>query len=366
MTYYHNRISYLHPETRKKAPQRCFRAFTHASIVFDFLMATSKEQPTSGRGEAPATTAAVERFRGRAQQGAANTRRAYAADLRSFEAYCAAHGFEPYPASVDALSHYVAHLAELPRKLATIRRHLASIQRQHKLKGLKSGAGTPELLDVMQGIALDLGTEQKQAPAFSVDHLKSCIQKLDLTTPSGLRDRALLLLGFTGAFRRSELVAIDLEHLILGPEELIIRLGRTKTNQTGAAQEKAFFYAENTLYCPIRACQDWVGQLGGRTTGPLFVSIARGRAGSRGTPTLQRLSTNSVNTLVGRHLGCDSTGQRYTAHSFRSSFITTAKLAGQSNDFIKNQTKQKTDAILSRYTRLTDVKAYNAGRALGL
>lgn len=333
-------------------------------------MAQSTVRPGRSRGGAPASAeqagSAAERYLGRKQQGSDNTRRAHAADLRSFEAYCEEQGKKPYPASLSTLKDYAAHLADLPRKLATIQRHLASIQRQHKLRKLKSAAGSPELLDLMQGIAIELGTTQKQAPAFSVDHLKACIQKLDLSTAAGLRDRALLLMGFTGAFRRSELVAIDLEHLVLGPEELMIKMGRTKTNQTGAAQEKAFFYAQEALYCPIRACQDWMRQLGGRTTGPLFVSIARGRAAGQGTPTSQRLSTNSVNTLVGRHLGCDSTGQSYTAHSFRSSFITTAKLAGQSNDFIKNQTKQKTDAILSRYTRLTDVKAYNAGKALGL
>lgn len=330
-------------------------------------MATSNAR---SRGGAPAsaeqTGSAAERYRDQRQQGSPNTRRAFAADLRSFEAYCEEQGKKPYPASLATLSDYAAHLADLPRKLATIQRHLASIQRQHKMRKLKSAAGTPELLDLMQGIALVLGTQQKQAPAFSMDHFKACIRQLDLSTPAGLRDRALLLLGFAGAFRRSELVAIDLEHLDLTSDELVIRLGRTKTNQTGAAQEKAFFYAQEALYCPIRAYQDWLGQLGGRTSGPLFVSITRGRLAGLGTPTLQRLSDKSVNTLIGRYLGCDSTGQRYTAHSFRSSFITTAKLAGQSNDFIRNQTKHKTDAILARYTRLDNVKVYNAGRALGL
>ena len=333
-------------------------------------MDTSNERPARNRGGAPASAeqagSAAERYLGRKQQGSDNTRRAHAADLRSFGAYCEEHGLKPYPASLATLKDYAAHLADLPRKLATIQRHLATIQRQHKLRKLKSAAGSPELLDLMQGIALTLGTTQKQAPAFSVDHLKACIQALDLSTAAGLRDRALLLLGFAGAFRRSELVAIDLEHLELGPQILVIRLGRTKTNQTGAAEEKAFIYAQEALYCPIRACQDWMGQLGGRTTGPLFVGLARGSVAGGGTPTTQRLSTNSVNTLVGRHLGSNDKGQRYTAHSFRSSFITTAKLAGQSNDFIRNQTKHKTDAILARYTRLEDVKAYNAVKALGL
>lgn len=333
-------------------------------------MTATSSRPARSRGEAPDGAAqsgsAAERYLGHKQQGADNTRRAYNADLRSFEAYCEEHSKKPYPASLTTLKDYAAHLADLPRKLATIQRHLASIQRHHKLRKLKSAAGKPELLELMQGIARALGTTQKQAPAFSVDHLKTCIQKLDLGTAAGLRDRALLLLGFAGAFRRSELVAIDLEHLELSPQVLVIKLGRTKTNQTGEAEEKAFFYAQDALFCPIRACQDWMGQLGGRTTGPLFVSIGRGRVAGIGTPTTRRLAANSVNTLVGHHLGSNSKKQRYTAHSFRSSFITTAKLAGQSNDFIRNQTKHKTDAILARYTRLDNVKAYNAGKALGL
>ncbi len=338
-------------------------------------MTPSRSQTARRRGGPPDSPApdgtaplgsAAERYRGQGQRGSLNTRRGYAADLRSFEGFCARHGHQPYPADLATLSDYVAHLADLPRKLATIQRHLAAIQRQHHLRRLASAAGTPALRDVLHGIALALGTKQKQAPAFSVDHLKACVRQLDLGTPAGLRDRLLLLLGFAGAFRRSELVAIDLEHLDLTPEALLIRLGRTKTNQTGAAEEKAVFYGRDALYCPIRAYQDWLGQLGGRRTGPLFVRIARGRAAGHGTPTGRRLSDKSVNALVGRHLGADSTGQRYTAHSFRASFITTAKLAGQSNDFIKNQTKQKTDAILSRYTRLTNVVAYNAAESLGL
>ena len=218
----------------------------------------------------------------------------------------------------------------------------------------------------MYGITLELGKEQRQAPAFTVEHLKNCISKLDLSTATGLRDRAILLMGFAGAFRRSELVALNLEHLNFQDDAVVIRIVRSKTNQTGAAENKALFYAENPLFCPITACHDWVKQLRGRQKGPLFVSIQRGRSPGMGLPTERRLSDKSVNTLVGKHLGKTARDEPYTAHSFRSSFITTAKLAGQSNGYIRNQTNHMTDASLSRYTRLTDVIAYNAAKALGL
>lgn len=333
-------------------------------------MATSNSRAAGSRVGAPTKAnqmgSAAERYRGRGQQGATNTHLATAADLRSFEKFCKDHGLKPYPASLSALSDYVAHLADKPRKLATIQRHLASIQKQHRVRGLKSAAGTPAFLEVMQGIARTLGSKQKRAPAFSVEYLKSCIKALDLKTTAGLRDRAILLLGFAGAFRRSELVGIDLENIELDPEALVIRLGSTKTNQTGADEEKVFFYAQDELFCPIRAYLDWLRKLDGRTTGPLFVGLSKSHTTGQGKLTMQRLSAKSVNTIVGRRLGVDSNKQRFTAHSFRSSFITTAKLAGQSNDFIRNQTNHKTDAILARYTRLTDKKAYNAGKALGL
>lgn len=309
---------------------------------------------------------AAERYRDLGVQGSANTKRAYAADLRSFETYCEKHQLRPYPADLATLTSYLAHLADKPHKLATVLRHLAAIQKRHHLQRLTSAAGTPALNDVLQGITLVLGKEQRQAPAFSVEHLKSCISGLDLGTPTGMRDRAILLMGFAGAFRRSELVALNIEQLRFRVDVLIIHMGRSKTNQAGKAEEKALFHAEDPLYCPITAYEQWLTQLDGRQTGPVFVSMKRGRTPGSGLPSEQRLSAQSINLLVGKHLGEAAPGQPYTAHSFRSSFITTAKLAGQSNDFIRNQTNHKTDAILSRYTRLTDVVAYNAGKALGL
>lgn len=308
---------------------------------------------------------AAQRYDDLAVDGADNSARAYAADLRSYEAFCRERQLSPYPAEADTLTSYIAALADKKRKLATINRHLASIQKRHRESGLTSAVGTPPVNRVLKGVAKALGKKQKQAPAFTVEHLKSCIEQLDLSTPNGVRDRALLLLGFAGAFRRSELVGVNIEHLKIRGNTLFISMGRTKTNQEKEAQEKAFFLAENPLFCPIRAYQDWAAQLG-RKKGPLFVSIRRGSKAGAGVPTTKRLSTNSVNTLVGRHLGEFEEGVPYTAHSFRSSFITAARLAGQSNEYIKNQTNHKSDLMLQRYTRLTNVETHNAGRAIGL
>jgi integrase len=294
-------------------------------------------------------------------EGAKNTQLAYSADLRCYEAYCIEHDITPWPADEVTLAGYVSYLADIPRKLSTINRHLSAIEKNHQLRGLPSVVNTPALRVLRQGVARVNGKKQKQAPAFTVEHLKASLSELDLTTPEGLRARALLLLGFAGAFRRAELVGLNLEHVELTSGALVLHLLRSKTNQMGEAEEKAVFYAANPKYCPILAYQEWVACLGGRTTGPVFVALKRGRVGSPGKPTTDRLTERIVNLLVKKYLGPD-----YSAHSLRASFVTTAKLNGQSNDFIKNQTKHKTDEMISRYTRLDDLRTYNAARYLGL
>jgi integrase len=213
---------------------------------------------------------------------------------------------------------------------------------------------------VLEGIARVRGKRQKQAPAFTVAHLKQVIRGLDRTTPAGLRDRALLLLGFAGAFRRSELAALNTEQVRLTPRALLLDLAGSKTNQHGELETKAVFYAPDELYCPVRAVQEWQALLG-RPTGPLFVRLARGAAGQPARLGPHRLTAKGINELVQKHFG-----PQFTAHSLRAAFVTVAVQQGQSNKAIKNQTKQKTDAMIERYARLHDVETFNAAQHLGL
>lgn len=301
--------------------------------------------------------------------GADNTVRAYQKDIKSFVAYCQQADFAPFPAAVATLAGYVAYLADRPEKpckLVTIRRHLAAIQKQHVLRGLPSKVGAPALEIMLDGVGRVLGTRQTQAPAFTVARLKRAIAGLVLATEEGLpnaeglRDRALLLLGYSGAFRRSELVALNIEQLELTDDALLVHLAKSKTNQTGNPEDKAVFYAADRRYCPVRACQEWVRQLG-RETGPLFVSMSRGKRGQAGRPGPRRLSAVYVNALVKKQLGAE-----FSAHSLRASFITNARANGETNERIKNQTKQKTDATVDRYSRLHDVVHDNAAKNIGL
>jgi hypothetical protein len=146
----------------------------------------------------------------------------------------------------------------------------------------------------------------------------------------------------TGAFRRSELVDLNIEHLEFTGRALLIHLDKSKTNQYGHVEDKAVFQVPNEQFCPLRSLQAWLAMLG-RTSGPVFVKIPRSVPGQLARPSDKRLSDISINKLVQKHLGA-----QYSAHSLRVSFITVSVLNGQSNKFIKNQTKQKSDAMIDR------------------
>ena len=175
-------------------------------------------------------------------QGAPNTAKAYAGDWKRFGAWCAKYGLEPLPASVDTLAGFVTHLAETGKKVATIQRHCAAVAKAHALRGVDSSTDDKKFKVLMEGIARLRGIRQKQAPAFSLALFKRTVKAIDARTLAGLRDRVVLLLGFTGAFRRSELAALNVEYLSFSEEGLIVNLAKSKTNQLSTAEEKAIFY----------------------------------------------------------------------------------------------------------------------------
>ncbi|WP_022821669.1 tyrosine-type recombinase/integrase [Hymenobacter norwichensis] len=300
-------------------------------------------------------TGAAARFVEAGLLGAANTARAYGADLRRFGAWCAVQGYQPLPATVDALVGFITHLAEAGKKVATLERHLAAISKVHAVRGVDSPTDDKQFKIFMDGVRRLQGVRQKQAPAFTLQQLKQLVRSLDTETVTGLRDRAILLLGFTGAFRRSELTALNVQDLRFTEDCLVVSLGKSKTNQLGDYEEKAIFYSPESAVCPIRCLKAWLAQLE-RTEGPVFVMLRKGNR-----LTTNRLSDQTINTLVQRYLG-----PGYTAHSLRASFVTVAKLNGVDDSKIMNQTKHKTSAMIRRYTRLDNVQQHNAAKELGL
>jgi site-specific recombinase XerD len=287
--------------------------------------------------------------------GAANTARAYAGDLKRFEAWCAEHCLDSLPAAVGTLAGFITHLAEAGKKVSTIQRHCAAISKAHTLRGIDSPTDDKKFKVLLEGISRIKHIRQKQAPAFTLANFKRTVKDIDAHTLTGLRDRVILLLGFTGAFRRSELVALNVEDLTFSEEGLLINVAKSKTNQLGAAEEKAIFYSPDIQLCPIRTLQAWLTRLG-RAEGPVFVSFRKNEH-----LTDRRLTDKHLNLIVQRYLGAN-----FSAHSLRASFVTIAKLAGADDSEVMNQTKHKSSEMIRRYTRLDNVRQHNAAQKLGL
>jgi site-specific recombinase XerD len=287
-------------------------------------------------------------------EGAVNTRRAYKADLKDFNEWCEINGQIPFPVSPETLAAYVSQLADTC-KWATINRRLAAISKFHQLQNVETPTQNRIFRIVMEGIKRTKSIRQKQAPAFKMNILKQLLREFDTESNANLRNKALLLLGFTGAFRRSELVALNVEDLSFTDEGLIVSMQKSKTNQYGDYEEKAIFYSPEAILCPIRTLQSWIKKLE-KTSNALFVRV---RKGDR--LTTDRLTDKTVNDLVKTYFG-----EEFSAHSLRASFITIAKINGADDSEIMRQSKHKTSAMIQRYTRIEDIKKHNAGMKLGL
>ncbi|MBG8555011.1 site-specific integrase [Hymenobacter guriensis] len=293
----------------------------------------------------------------RSQQGAVNTQRAYAGDWQRFTTWCRAYDRISLPAEPATVGAFLVHLAR-EKKVSTVQRHLAAISKAHRLAKLPNPAADETVKDLLKGIALEKKVRPKQAQAFTLAHFKRVVQAIPQERPDGVRDRALLLLGFAGAFRRDELVKLLVEDLTFDDDGLLITLRESKTNQQGQAEEKAVVYSSDRRTCPVRALKDWLQVLetNGRHSGPVFLSFNKGQRLGR-----KRLSGVWINELVQRYLGA-----AYSAHSLRASFVTIAKLGGADDSKIMNQTKHKTTGMIRRYTRIDNVRQHNAVNDLGL
>ena len=287
-------------------------------------------------------------------EGAVNTQRAYKSDFKDFNEWCETNGQIPFPVSPETLAAYVSHLADTC-KWATINRRLAAISKLHQLNNSETPTQNRIFKIVMDGIKRTKGVRQKQAPAFKLNILKQLLRDFETKTHADLRNKALLLLGFTGAFRRSELVALNVEDLNFTEEGLVVSMQKSKTNQYGDYEEKAIFYSPEAILCPIRTLQNWIKTLE-KTNDALFVRVRKGDK-----ITKDRLTDKTVNDLVKTYFG-----EEFSAHSLRASFITIAKINGADDSEIMRQSKHKTSAMIQRYTRIEDIKKHNAGMKLGL
>lgn len=291
---------------------------------------------------------------------AENTRRAYASDLSAFRSWCAERGLCALPAEPGTVALYVAHMADCGRKAATIGRALVAISQAHKLAGHDSPRGHRAVREVMAGIRRTIGTVQKGKAPLPVSVLRTAAGE-GREDRIGLRDRALLVLGFAGGFRRSEIVSLDAADLDFRAEGLVVTLRRSKTDQEGAGRVVALPYGSNPGTCPVRAVRAWL-DAAQVAEGPVFRAVDR-----HDNVSPERLSDRSVANIVkaaAALAGLDAAA--YSGHSLRAGLATAAAKAGKSERTIMKQTGHKSERMVRRYIRDASLFDENAAGGIGL
>ena len=274
------------------------------------------------------------------------TWRAYEADWTVFQAWCRAVQLAPLPATPTTVALFIAAQATLGRAPATLGRRLAAIRLMHVGAKLASPHDALEVDEVLRGIRRTWKRPPSQkAPAVD-NEIKRMVDAVQSQTLKGLRDRALLLLGFAGAFRRSELVALDTEHLSQSEDGLSILIASSKTDQEGQGQIVAIPRVVGSPYCPVQSVSDWL-VAAAITQGPVFRRLHRGD-----TVAASRLSPQSV-ALIIKELASkvELEPSRYAGHSLRSGFLTSAARNRASIFKMADQSRHKSLDVLREYVR---------------
>jgi len=291
---------------------------------------------------------------------AANTVRAYSSDWRDFQSWCASKNLPSMPAEPMTIGLYISHLAQLGRKASTIERRLSSISQEHKRLEHPSPCTAHSVRKVLQGIKRRHGVMQNAKAAAVTDDVRAMVTALP-DDIHGTRDRALLLVGFAGAFRRGELAAVAIEDLEFSRDGVIVLLRRSKTDQEGAGRQVGIMYGQHPETCPVRALRAWI-KASDIDRGPIFRKVDRwGHVGARG------LCDKSVVLIVKRQAaaaGLDAT--RFAGHSLRAGFATAAANAGFDERKIMAQTGHKSVVMVRRYIRISEIFRGNPSGGVGL
>lgn len=294
-----------------------------------------------------------------------NTMRAYRADWADFTTWCRDNEVQALPAAPETVALYITARAAGEGaqgcKVSTLQRRLSAISRAHRAAGYL-GISTREepLHSVWKGIRREHGTAQRGKAPVMTDDIKGMVASLP-DTLIGTRDRALLLLGFSTAFRRSELVSLDVSDAVFTRDGLIVTLRRSKTDQEGAGRKVGIPYISRPDMCPVRALQAWI-EASGITEGALFRSINR-----HGQLHPGRLSDQAVAIVVKRAAAAAGLDPAQVAgHSLRAGHATSAAANGAPERVIMAQTGHKSLNMVRRYIRDGSLFRENSAAFLGL
>jgi site-specific recombinase XerD len=274
-----------------------------------------------------------------------NTLRAYQSDYNDFSLFCSKNGFQAMPTQAKILALYITHLASYS-KYSTLKRRLASISIIHKTKGHYIDTKHPIIVENLMGIKRKNGSNQKGKKPLLINDLKLLINSIHESKEKNIRkirDKALVLIGFSGGFRRSELVDIEYEDIEFVEEGVKIFVKRSKTDQSGEGMTKAIPYFDNINFCPVKALNKWVVE----------AEIKEGK--------IFNISDKSVALIIKKYAnyaGLDS--RRYAGHSLRSGFATSTAESGAEERNIMAMTGHKSTEMVRRYIKEANLFKNNA------
>ena len=274
-----------------------------------------------------------------------NTLRAYQSDYNDFSLFCSKNGFQVMPTQPKILALYITHLASYS-KYSTLKRRLASISIIHKTKGHYIDTKHPIIVENLMGIKRTNGSNQKGKKPLLINDLKLLIEAIDKSKEKNIRktrDKALVLIGFSGGFRRSELVDIEYEDIEFVQEGVKIFVKRSKTDQSGEGMTKAIPYFDNINFCPVKALNKWVVE----------AELKEGK--------IFNISDKSVALIIKKYAnyaGLDA--HRYAGHSLRSGFATSTAESGAEERNIMAMTGHKSTEMVRRYIKEANLFKNNA------
>ena len=274
-----------------------------------------------------------------------NTLRAYQSDYNDFSLFCSKNGFQAMPTQPKILALYITHLSSYS-KYSTLKRRLASISILHKTKGHYIDTKHPIIMENLMGIKRINGSNQKGKKPLLINDLKILIDAIHQSNEKDkrkIRDKALVLIGFSGGFRRSELVDIEYEDLEFVSEGVKIFVKRSKTDQSGEGMTKAIPYFDNEKFCPVIALKNWIE----------IFDLKKSR--------IFNISDKSVALIIKKYAsyaGLDS--HRYAGHSLRSGFATSTAESGAEERNIMAMTGHKSTEMVRRYIKEANLFKNNA------
>ncbi|MDH3738475.1 MAG: site-specific integrase [Alphaproteobacteria bacterium] len=277
----------------------------------------------------------------------------YGASVRKFEVWCRNRDLSALPAAIETVAMFVAHEAKNGMRPSTVARHLAAIRQQHLDADYDDPTSDPLIRSLLRGIRRTVGTAAAQKDPATVDILRRLVGQTDTST-KGIRDRAILLLGFAGAFRRGELAALEVGDLEFGDGRLRVLIKRSKSDQEQAGQEVEI--AAGRFLCPLQAVREWVAAVG-NDTGPLFRRVLKnGRVLDRG------MTGHAIGRLVKAYAekaGLDPAA--FGAHSLRSGFLTSAAATGATVFELRAVSRHRNLEGLRPYVRVGSDRTAGAG-----